>query len=251
MNDIVVSIIVPAYNAEKTLEKTLLSIQRQQHKNVEVLIVNDCSTDKTIEVAERFCLADSRFFLFNQEKNAGVAAARNRGIKEASGEYVCFLDADDWWGEDKLTDQLAFMQTNNVALSYMPYVRIQEYTGNQLSIVNPPAKLTFNDLLKSNYIGNLTAMVTRTAIGDTRFQKIGHEDYVFWLEILRKNIVAFCVPGNSVKCFYLVRKNSLSSSKFKMITWQWKIYRNYLKLSYHKSFIFLICYIVQGIRKRA
>lgn len=249
-NDSLVSIIIPAYNAEETLGNTLTSVLKQDYKNIEVLIINDCSTDKTQEIAENFCSLHSGFYLFNQPNNQGVAAARNMGITLAKGDYLCFLDADDYWEGKKLTQQLAFMLENKIELSYMSYMRIQENTHKELSTVLPPAKLTFNDLLKSNYIGNLTAMIKKSTLGEIRFHKIGHEDYVFWLEILKKGVTAYLVPSENIKCFYLVRKNSLSASKLKTIHWQWKIYRTHLNLHFLKAFYFLFFYIIKGVVKR-
>jgi len=101
-----VSVIVPAWNAAEVLGEALESVRCQTYQQLEVLVVDDGSTDGTAEVARRFCAPDSRFHLIRQE-NLGVSAARNAGIRQAHGEWIAFLDADDVWLPEKLNRQLA------------------------------------------------------------------------------------------------------------------------------------------------
>lgn len=244
-----ISIIIPIYNAEKTLQKTLNSVLSQTYKFFEVLMIDDASVDNSKKIATEYT-KDPRFKLIFLNKNNGVANARNIGIEASNGEYLCFLDADDWWESEKLSLQTHQMLKENLLLSYMSYSRIEENSSVLLSKVNPPKKLTYKQLLSSNHIGNLTTMVKKSCIGDTRFIKKGHEDYIFWLEILRKGITAQLINTESIQCNYLVRKESLSANKLKTIKWQWYIYYHYLKLGFSNSFLFLILYIVNGIRKR-
>ena len=89
-----ISIIVPVYNSEKYLDECLRSIQKQSYSNFEVICVNDGSPDNSADICQRFVDKDKRFRLINQE-NGGVSSARNRALKEAKGEYVCFVDSDD------------------------------------------------------------------------------------------------------------------------------------------------------------
>lgn len=93
-NKPLISIIIPAYNAEKTIVETLISIQQQQFKEFEVIIVNDGSIDKTADLVMEICNEDSRFILINQ-RNSGVSAARNAGLDNVRSDWVCFIDADD------------------------------------------------------------------------------------------------------------------------------------------------------------
>ena len=95
------SIVLPIYNVEKYLEECLKSIEKQSYSSFEVLCINDGSTDNSLEIASKFSLKDKRFKLFNQ-KNSGVSVARNRGIKEANGKYILFVDSDDWIEQDTL-----------------------------------------------------------------------------------------------------------------------------------------------------
>jgi glycosyltransferase involved in cell wall biosynthesis len=119
MTDPLVSVIIPAYNAQRFLRKTLESVQRQTYRNLEVIIVDDGSTDRTAAIAQEFCKQDSRFKLLSQQ-NRGVAAARNLAIRESSGEFVAPLDADDIWYPEKIEKQVKALLSagDNVGLVY-------------------------------------------------------------------------------------------------------------------------------------
>ena len=244
-----ISIITPIYNAENTLKKTLDSILSQTYENYEVLMVNDASSDQSREIANSYT-EDRRFKLINLTDNSGVANARNVGIDSSSGGFICFLDADDWWESEKLSIQIAQTLEEDLTLSYMSYLRIDEKTAKILSHVRPPKSLGYKDLLQSNHLGNLTTMVKATLIGETRFEKIGHEDYVFWLEILKKGVTAKLINTDKNQCNYLVRADSLSSNKLKAIKWQWNIYRKREKLNFFESVFFLLSYITYALKKR-
>jgi glycosyltransferase involved in cell wall biosynthesis len=117
-----VSIIIPAYNAEKTILETIQSLQNQTFSDFEVIVVNDGSTDKTLEVLA--AIADPRLKVVSHA-NSGVAVTRNRGIAEATGEFIAFVDADDLWTPDKLESQLKALQANpeaGVAYSWTTFI---------------------------------------------------------------------------------------------------------------------------------
>lgn len=103
-----VSVIIPAYNAEFFIEKTLNSVLSQTYKNIEVLVVDDGSQDRTAEIITSIAKIDSRVFLL-QQSNAGVAAARNLAINKCRGEYIAPIDADDIWYPQNLEKQVQCM----------------------------------------------------------------------------------------------------------------------------------------------
>ena len=108
MNDLV-SIIMPNYNCEKYVSKTIRSVLAQTYTNWELLFVDDCSTDKSIEIVESF--QDSRIKILKNEKNSGAAVSRNYALREAKGKWVAFLDSDDLWAPKKLEQQIKYMIT--------------------------------------------------------------------------------------------------------------------------------------------
>ena len=97
-----VSVIMPAYNAEKYIEEAVSSVLSQTYKNWELLILDDCSSDCTAEIAEYFASLDTRIRLLRNPQNMGVAKTRNRGFDIAKGEWIALLDSDDVWHSDKL-----------------------------------------------------------------------------------------------------------------------------------------------------
>lgn len=101
-----VSVIMPAYNAEKYIEEAVSSVLSQTYKNWELLILDDCSSDCTAEIAEYFASLDTRIRLLRNPQNMGVAKTRNRGFDIAKGEWIALLDSDDVWHSDKLEKQL-------------------------------------------------------------------------------------------------------------------------------------------------
>ena len=109
--NIIISIIVPIYNVEEYLEECLESIRNQTYTNIEVILVNDGSTDGSKEICERFCQQDNRFKLVTQE-NQGASVARNRGVKESNGDYIMFVDSDDVVKDNIVEVLLSYMKTD-------------------------------------------------------------------------------------------------------------------------------------------
>lgn len=246
-----ISIIVPVFNAVATLRRTLDSIKEQTFLDIEILCVDDCSNDTSLQILEEYASDDSRFKIIRLSENSGVAAARNKGIANAAGKYLCFLDADDWWHPEKLAVQFNYMEANATELSYMSYRRVNE-RGLSINVITPPSYITYRKILFANHIGNLTAMVNRNLIHKHHimFEKIGHEDYVFWLTILGHISQAVLIPSPTPLCFYMVRKRSLSSNKLKAAKWQWLIYRKRLGLSLVVSWKYFLGYMMASLLKR-
>jgi glycosyltransferase involved in cell wall biosynthesis len=219
-----VSVIMPAYNAATTVQASMDSVFAQTHADVELLVIDDCSKDASWDIVQAMAAREPRLVPIRMARNGGVAAARNAGIEAATGTHIAFLDSDDRWLPDKLAQQLAHMRQTGACISYTAYRRFDE-SGRELSIVRPPAEVNYTDMLKSNRIGNLTGVYDRT-LGDGRFERIGHEDYVFWLAMVRRGGIARRVPSAEPFAEYLVRNGSLSADKRKAAQWQWNIYRN-------------------------
>ena len=106
-----ISVIVPVYNVEKYLEECLDSIQNQTYGDIEVILVNDGSTDKSKDICERYCKEDTRFKLINQA-NQGQSVARNNGVAASAGKYIAFVDSDDIIRQDYLEELMRYMSEN-------------------------------------------------------------------------------------------------------------------------------------------
>ncbi|WP_077439417.1 glycosyltransferase family 2 protein [Rhodanobacter sp. C01] len=248
MSGDLVSVIMPVYNAAAWLRRAVDSVLAQSHANVELVAVDDGSRDDSLEILEAYARADTRVRVQRQSGNGGVAAARNAGIAAAHGDFIAFLDADDWWHPAKLERQLAGMRESGALISYAAYWRVAE-DGRVLGQVTPPARVEWRDMLASNFIGNLTGMYARS-LGDVPFRRIGHEDYVFWLEQVRRAGSAVCVESAEPLAWYLVRERSLSANKLRAAAWQWAIYREVEKLGMARSVWCMFRYAWHALAKR-
>ena len=121
-----VSIITPAFNSEKYIAETILSVQAQTYQDWEMLIIDDCSTDKTAEIVSAFHEKDSRIRYFYNSTNKGSAYSRNLALQNAKGKWIAFLDSDDTWHPEKLERQIEFMTKNNYNFSYTNYCEIDD-----------------------------------------------------------------------------------------------------------------------------
>jgi hypothetical protein len=172
--DVLVTVVVPAYNAARTIGETLRSVRGQSHRNLEILVVDDGATDETAEIVRAHAVEDSRVRLLTQS-NAGVAAARNRGIAEARGEFVATVDADDLWRWDKVERQLiAFAEAgDSVGLVYSWYARI-DGRGDviKMASVHPRGRDLLEALALRNFVGNGSSPMFRRSLA----QAIGGYD---------------------------------------------------------------------------
>lgn len=187
-----ISVVIPVFNGEKTILRAVDSALAQQTE-LEVLVINDCSTDCTAEVLEKYA-ADSRVKLFDNPSNLGVAETRNRGVDAARGEYVAFLDADDWWEEGKLAEQERLLaHTGGVICSTARRLSC-ENSPKDGQIIHVPKKVTYRSLLGHNSIA-CSSVVIRADVArefPMAHSEI-HEDYLTWLKILKKYRVCYGV----------------------------------------------------------
>lgn len=243
-----VSIVMPMYNSAAFVRRSIDSVLRQTYADFELLIVDDRSTDDSAEIVAGYAEDDSRIRLIRQQRNGGVAAARNAAIAAASGKYIAFLDSDDWWHPKKLELQVATMRDRRALISYSAYQRVAE-DGKLLSLVTPPSEIGYRTMLRSNHLGNLTGMYDR-ALGDQWFRKIGHEDYVFWLSLIKKAKQGVRVDHSEPLAYYLVRNQSLSANKLRAARWQWQIYRTVEQIPAPQAACLMGHYVWQALSKR-
>ena len=248
MSDNLVSVIMPVYNAEPWLSRAVESVLQQNHRNLELVAIDDGSTDDSLSILEAFSRGDRRVRVRRQPVNGGVAAARNAGMAFAKGDYIAFLDADDWWHPAKLERQLTSLRASGALICYTEYWRVAE-DGRVLSRVRPPVQVNWRDMLASNFIGNLTGIYARK-LGDIPFRPIGHEDYVFWLEQVRRAGRAVRAESTEPLAWYLVRERSLSANKWRAAAWQWAIYRKVEKLGRFRSAWCMSNYVWHALSKR-
>ena len=242
-----VSIIVPMYNAEKFIGKTIESVLAQTYQNWEMLIMNDVSTDNSLAIVSMYAKKDERIKIVNTEKNVGVVKGRNFLIDLASGKYIAFLDADDYWHNEKLEKQIKFMKEKNASISCTEYTRVKE-NEEKINDVIIKENIFYNDMLKNNYLGCLTVMYDAEKIGKRYFKELEkNEDYVLWLEIVKDVNTIYGLKENLA--YYRVLDNSRSSNKVKTAKVRWEIYRKIEKLSLLKSIYYFLHYAIRAVLK--
>lgn len=246
--DDLVSVIMPAYNSEKTIRDSIDSVIAQSYGIWELLVVDDCSTDATASVVKHY-EKDRRVIYIRQKGNAGVAEARNKGISQARGRYIAFLDSDDLWMPDKLKRQLAFMKEHDCAFSYTAYRQFYEMSGKVGKLICPQYSITYRQLLRGNDIGCLTVILDRKRISlrQMKMSQERHEDYITWLNILRTGIVAYSLSEDLAR--YRKRNGALTSNKLKSLLWTWNVYRKSQMLSMSSSLFYISQYIIKGLFK--
>jgi teichuronic acid biosynthesis glycosyltransferase TuaG len=232
-----VSIITPSYNSEKFISETIKSVQNQTYAHWELLIVDDFSTDKTVQIIQNFMEEDARIHLIKLRKNSGTGIARNTALQVASGNYIAFVDADDVWKPQKLATQIQFMQTHNLPFTFSFYDLINE-DGNPLNIrVEAPKKLSYRQLFFCNYIGNLTGIYDVDYFGKIAISSIRkRQDWMVWLTVLKQ--IKTAKPVTESLAFYRIRKNSLSTSKTALLKHNYAVYRQFHKFN---SLVSLLC----------
>ncbi|ACV39493.1 glycosyltransferase family 2 protein [Leptotrichia buccalis] len=242
-----VSIIVPMYNAEKFIGKTIESVLAQTYQNWEMLIMNDVSTDNSLAIVSLYAKKDERIKIVNTEKNVGVVKGRNFLIDLASGKYIAFLDADDYWHNEKLEKQIKFMKEKNASISCTEYTRVKE-NEEKINDVIIKEEISYNDMLKNNYLGCLTVIYDAKKIGKRYFKELEkNEDYVLWLEIVKDVNTIYGLKENLA--YYRVLDNSRSSNKVKTAKVRWEIYRKIEKLSLLKSLYYFLHYAIRAVLK--
>jgi teichuronic acid biosynthesis glycosyltransferase TuaG len=241
-----ITIIIPTYNSEHTLEETLSSAMAQSWQDIEILVLDDGSTDNSRQVAQELAALDSRIRLLSNEKNLGVEATRNRGLDLACGEWIAFLDADDVWQPDKLEKQMAHLHQTGGDLCYTGYSFIDRDSRAIRQPYEVPESISFRQILAENVIGCSTALFRKPET--IRFRKgYGHEDYVFWLELLRVGYQA--VGINEPLMRYRITQTSRSGDKKRAAKNRWRIYRQFLGLDVFRSAGYFAAYAIRGLRK--
>lgn len=243
-----VSVITPTYNSALTIDATIESVIAQSYLQWQMIIVDDFSTDETVDIIKKWQAQDDRISLIQLDYNSGAAIARNTAIQLATGRYIAFLDSDDCWEAEKLDKQIYFMNSKNAGLSFTAYKRINGI-GEHIGYVGVPTTVSYKDLLKSNVIGCLTAIYDTDKIGKIYMPEIRtRQDYGLWLSIL-KNKMTVAYGLNEVLATYLVRSDSISSNKKKVALNTFKLYRDIEKLGNVKSVYYFCHYVLRGLIK--
>ncbi len=241
---------MPAHNSAITIKQAIESVINQTYLHWELLVIDDCSIDETVNIVLEFVNKDNRIKLLHTDKSLGKPFyPRNLGIKNANGRYIAFLDSDDMWLPTKLEKQIPLFDDDKVAIAFSYYEKYSSIQTNSKvnRIIKSPAIISFKTALFGNPIGNLTGVYDTKKVGKIFYEDAGHEDYILWLTILRKGYIA--KNSNTVEARYRVAEKSVSSNKGKAALWTWNIYRKFLGFSIPKSLFYYTIYMVKGVLK--
>lgn len=242
-----VSIIMAAYNAENTIRQAIESVLAQTYVHYELLVVNDCSKDRTAEIVEDYSRRDARVKLINNPCNMGVSQTRLNGLNAAAGEWIAVLDSDDAWLPEKLEKQMALQQKTGAALLYTGS-QFMDSEGNRLDWTMPvPERVTYKKLLKQNILSNSSSLCrqelfrTHYVMDDTM-----HEDFALWLNILKSGEIACGV--NEPLLIYRISAASKSGNKIKAARMNWRTYRT-VGIPFLAACYYMGWYTVNGLLK--
>lgn len=217
-----VSIIMPAYNSEQYISRSIQSVIDQTYTDWELIVIDDCSRDETCEAVSSF--GDSRIKLLRNETNSGAAISRNYGLREARGRWIAFLDSDDLWLPTKLEEQLGFMESNHYSFSFTDYAIVQnDGKVEPFAFVGPTV---VNERLMKRYCYFFTSTVVYDvdAVGLIQIADIKkNNDYAMWLKAVRKTN---CHRLGRCLSVYCKREGSISSgNKLRLIKHHYILFR--------------------------
>lgn len=247
-SEVKISIITPCHNAARYIGQTIESVLQQNYTNWEMLISDDGSSDDTIRIVSEYAQKDSRIKLFQLDGQSGSPAApRNNGLEHATGKYVAFLDSDDVWLPEKLSEQVAFAEANDYPIVYSYYEKMSHSGARSSRIIMTDASYGYDKIVQTDGVPWLTLLVRRDCIGDLRFVKAEKEDYIFLINFLKKGYTAY----NTCRVHALYRETigSRSGNKLKMLMSQWRVIRRYADLSIPKALGCMFVYAFHGLRK--
>lgn len=242
-----VSIIMPLHNSAEFVAFSIESVLAQSEKDWELILIDDVSSDNTVQVVKNYC-SDDRVKLLKMSVNSGAAVARNRGLEEAKGRFVSFLDSDDIWLPNKLQSQIKFMKEKDVAFTFTDYQRIDEKGSLLGKPVISPSELTYERMLRSNQVGCLTAMYDSERLGYVSMPLLRkRQDYALWLKLIKRGGAALRVP--EVLAHYRVRTGSISSNKIEMLKYNWLVFRKSERFGIIKSTYYLFLNVIHRVSR--
>lgn len=242
-----ISIIMPAYNAEKTLEQAVNSVLAQSWQNYELIIIDDFSKDGTWALAKDLARQDSRIRVLHNRFNGGASRSRHVGIEESQGPWLAFLDSDDAWAPDKLEKQMALQREKDADLVFTGSAFIDHEGQSKEWSLHVPQTISYRKLLKQNLISNSSVLVRKELY--LMHEHLGenvHEDFVCWLRMLRGGYLACGIDEPLL--IYRLSPHSKSGNKLKAAKMNWKAYRA-AGLNAPEAAYYMVFYAVNSLRK--
>lgn len=247
--ELLISVVMPAFNAEETIGEAIQSVLEQTHKELELIIVDDASTDKTLSIAVEYARKDTRIRVLENIGNIGVSCSRNNGVDAANAEWIAFLDSDDIWVPDKLEKQCQkILEYPSCSICFTGSAFMKGHSHQCSYILSVPYKLTYQDLLKQNLISCSSALVAKAALKKYPMMNdpMIHEDFATWLKILK--VEPYAIGIDEPLLIYRLSKNSKSGNKLRAARMQWRTYR-IVGMTRLEAVPYFIAYTRRNIKK--
>ena len=249
-NNNLVSIIMPLYNCGQYIEASIRSVLAQTYREWELLVVDDSSTDGSLQTALALQQDDPRIRVLRQERRSGAATARNWALREARGRWIAFLDSDDQWEPAKLERQIAFMERHDYAFSYTTYQELNEHKQPIGKLVTGPWRITRWGMYAFCWPGCLTVMYDVEKVGLVQIKPIHkNNDYALWLKVIRK---ADCYLLDECLARYMRgRSGSITNHGYvALIKWHYFLFRHAEGMSAPASFLLMCGNLFFGVLKK-
>ena len=242
-----VSVIIPAYRCEKTIENSIRSALSQTVPDIEVIVANDASDDGLTDILDRLQKKDARLRVIQIRTNIGVAEARNRGVAAAKAEWIAFLDSDDLWEPDKLKKQLSAAERAGGQLIYTAAACIDETGKPTGKVFSVPETITAAKILRSTDIVTSTVLVKREVYLRNPMERSDlHEDLISWHGMLKNGAKAVGINEPLVR--YRISGGSKSGNKLRSARMTWRSYR-YLGVGFFKRVKSFLGYCIHGVKR--
>ena len=243
-----VSVIMPAYNAGRYIAEAIESVLSQTVADLELIVIDDCSQDRTLKIAEEYAQKDSRIHVIPNEQNMGVAKTRNRGLSLCRGEYVALLDSDDYWKPQMLEKMIQRAEKTGADIVYCSYEIVDEQGAYLCNDFIVPEATTFEESIVRSVITCSSVLLTKNLAKAHEFPtNMYHEDIALWFRLLKDGATARGVT--EVLASYRQRRASRSANKLISAYRRWPIYRKHLGLSIRQSVVALVRYGYYGLLK--
>ena len=244
-----VSAIIPYFKKKKFIDQSISSVLNQSYSNIEIIIIYDDEEKSDLEYLRTNYNSNKKIKIIVNDKNIGAGFSRNKGIREAKGKYVCFIDSDDIWKKEKVENQLNYMKKNNFKISHTSY----EIINDKNEVIGKRKAKDFNnikDILTSCDIGLSSVILEKNLITDqTQFSNLKtKEDFVLWLKILKSKVIIGGLDENLL--IWRKTEKSLSSSIIQKLFDGFRVYKIYMGFSFVSSVYYLLCLSLNFLKKK-
>jgi len=249
MSSPAISIIVPCYNSGRFIRATLEAVRAQTFADWECIVIDDASSDDSAAIVAAMAAEDPRIVPLRLPENLGAAGARNAGLERVRGDYIAFLDSDDYWVPEKLARQVAYARETGAAMVHSSYRFVDESGQFLPGGVKASDRVDLRSYMRNTEIGMSTSLIDRGKIGAIHFKNIRLcQDTDLWLTLLDRGFISRGME--EVFVHYRIREGQISGSKIGMAKQVLRLYLGIEQVSFPRRIFYFFCYAANGVLKR-